>query len=254
MILYNTDLVNAMFETVRHCLANKSSSIVGIAFSGGIDSTILASICKNLGQKITLLTVGFNDSHDIRVSRKISSILNMPHKFLEISPDEFHAASNSIRNKIHCTNTSHIENCIAFYFVSKLALDNNITTIISANGCDEIFCGYNSFRLVFKYGDETIIKTINEKLDMEYELVDEIRSTCNCLGVDVWQPFLSKEFVEIGLKIPVILKIKSSTDLLRKHILRKIALTLDIPAEVIISRKKAFQYGSSIHKNYKKLT
>jgi asparagine synthase (glutamine-hydrolysing) len=89
---------------------------------------------------------------------------------------------------------------------------------------------------------------------MEYELVDEIRSTCNRLGVDVWQPFLSKEFVEIGLKIPVILKIKSSTDFLRKHILRKIALTLDIPAEVIISRKKAFQYGSSIHKNYKKLT
>ena len=39
MILYNTDLVNAMFETVRHCLTNKSSSNVGIAFSGGIDST-----------------------------------------------------------------------------------------------------------------------------------------------------------------------------------------------------------------------
>jgi asparagine synthase (glutamine-hydrolysing) len=235
MELYNTDIVNAMFATVSRCLNKKNSKTVGIAFSGGVDSTILARICRNLGQEVVLLTVGFNDSYDIRFSRKISSIMNMSHEILEICCDEFYAVSEYIRKIIHCTNISHIENCIAFYFVSKLALDHNISDIISANGCDEIFCGYNSFRLLYEFGTETIVKTINDRLKLEYELVNEVKYTCNNLGVDVWQPFLS------------------TTDFLRKHILRKIALSLEVPAEVVISRKKAFQYGSSIHKNYKKL-
>jgi len=253
MELYNTDILNAMFATVSRCLANKNSNTVGIAFSGGVDSTVLAYICRNLGQEVVLLTVGFADSYDISFSKKISSIMNMSHEFLEICSNEFYTVAQNIRKKIHCNNISHIENCIAFHFVSKLALEHNIRTIISANGCDEIFCGYNIFRVLFEFGNATIINTIKEKLKSEYELVNEIKYMCNNLGVEVWQPFLSKDFIEIGFKIPVSLKIKSSSDLLRKHILRKIALDLEVPEDVIISRKKAFQYGSSIHKNYKKI-
>ena len=55
------------------------------------------------------------------------------------------------------------------------------------------------------------------------------------------------------MKFPIHNKIVSYDDFLRKHIIRKIALSFDIPPEVIIRRKKAFQYGSLIHRYYKKI-
>jgi asparagine synthase (glutamine-hydrolysing) len=55
------------------------------------------------------------------------------------------------------------------------------------------------------------------------------------------------------MKIPIYSKIVSHDDVLRKHIIRKIALSFEIPPEVVIRRKKALQYGSLIHKYYKKI-
>jgi len=41
--------------------------------------------------------------------------------------------------------------------------------------------------------------------------------------------------------------------MVRKHILRKVALEIGVPEESAMKPKKALQYGSSIHKNFKKV-
>ena len=43
-----------------------------MAFSGGVDSSLLATICKDAGYKVTLLTVGFDGSHDVEFASKVS--------------------------------------------------------------------------------------------------------------------------------------------------------------------------------------
>jgi asparagine synthase (glutamine-hydrolysing) len=40
--------------------------------------------------------------------------------------------------------------------------------------------------------------------------------------------------------------------MIRKHILRRTALALGVPEESAMKPKKALQYGSSIHKYFKK--
>ena len=47
---------------------------------------------------------------------------------------------------IKTDNLSWNENSIAFYYVSKLAKSLGISTVVTANGIDELFCGYNSYR------------------------------------------------------------------------------------------------------------
>ena len=42
-----------------------SQNKIGIAFSGGVDSTLIAVLCKQMNYDLTLLTIGFADSHDI---------------------------------------------------------------------------------------------------------------------------------------------------------------------------------------------
>ena len=249
--MYKSDLIDALFATVYENL--RGIDKIGIAFSGGIDSTLLAMICKNMNINTTLLTVGFPHSHDIEFSKSISHKINMNHKFLEINRDDFARFSKKIKNEISCRNLSHIENCIAFSYIAQLARKNNLGVVLTANGFDELFCGYNNFRYIFNQGIDTINKTIESKILNELELINEIKQVVEKYHVSILQPFLSKGFISKAMKFPIYNKIVSCDDVLRKHIIRKIALSFDVPPEVIISRKKALQYGSLIHKNYKRI-
>jgi len=67
-------------------------------------------------------------------------------------------------------------------------------------------------------------------------------------GVELRVPFLDKEVIKTAFKIPMQFKIESETDLLRKHILRQVALEMGVPEFIAQRPKKAAQYGSGIHK------
>ena len=248
--MLKTDLANAIFDSVVESVADEGDG-PGIAFSGGVDSSLLAVVCEKLGLKPILLTVGFSNSQDIQYSKLISFKINIPHLVLEINHDDFLHTSHRIMKTIQCKNTSHIENCIAFHYVGKLAFIHGIKTVLTANGFDELFCGYDYFRSIFILGESSIDKAIENRLVNERELMEEISYVTQSFKVQFKQPFLARKFISVSKKIPLNYKIIGPNDFLRKHILRKIALSLDLPSEAVIRRKKAIQYSSLILKNYK---
>ena len=62
---------------------------VAVAFSGGVDSSLLAKICHHLRKQVTLVTIGFSGSHDINFSKGIASKMGMDHIVYEIDYDDF---------------------------------------------------------------------------------------------------------------------------------------------------------------------
>ena len=60
---------------------------------------------------------------------------------------------------------------------------------------------------------------------------------------------MTPSFIDFAKKIPIEKKILSANDYLRKHILREIAVSLNVPIESAMKPKKALQYGTLIHKN-----
>jgi asparagine synthase (glutamine-hydrolysing) len=243
------DLKNALVEALTETVKEESS--VAVAFSGGIDSSLLAQLCNNLGYKVTLLTVGFPGSQDIEFSKVIAPKLGLQHKLLEIHWEDFNNNYEYIGKKISCGNISHIENCLAFYYLGLLAQQNASRLILTANGCDELFCGYDRFRSVYEFGDARIFEFIHEKIENEITLMQEVKSITTGLGVKIMHPFLSEKFSSIAMNIPIDDKIKGCDDFLRKHILREVALMIGVPREAATKPKKAMQYGSLIHKNFK---
>jgi asparagine synthase (glutamine-hydrolysing) len=99
---------------------------IGIAFSGGVDSTLISKILQDLKYDVTLLTIGFSDSHDILFAKEVNEQMKCPHHILEIDGDTFKKISSGINKKIQTENLSWNENCIAFYYVSKLAQSLNL--------------------------------------------------------------------------------------------------------------------------------
>lgn len=246
------DLKKALFEAVLDTINKNSSSSLAVAFSGGIDSSLLAKICKDIGMKVTLLTVGFHLSQDIEFSKQIALKLDLPHKISVLQPEQFQKDLLYVQQKIACRNISHIENCIAYFYIARMANQNNLRLILTANGCDELFCGYNKFRLIYDEGKMRIMDLMDERIANEHVLIKEINKITTEFGVLTKQPFFSQKFIDFAKDIPIEQKITGSNDFIRKHILRKLALSIGIPRESAMKPKKALQYSSLIHRNFKR--
>ncbi|MCE9653107.1 MAG: asparagine synthase C-terminal domain-containing protein [Nitrosarchaeum sp.] len=240
----NKELLCKIENSIKESVSEKK---IGIAFSGGVDSTLISKICYDLGYDIVLLTVGFPESHDILFANEVNKHLKLAHHILEID-STFQNTVAKIKQTIKTDNLSWNENCIAFYYVSKLAKSLGIDVVVTANGIDELFCGYNAYRLVISEGESKILEVMNSKLDNEIKMMKAVNQIASEFSVRIIQPLLSSDFIEFAKTIPIHEKIRDSEDLLRKHIIRKLASEVGVPEISYTKRKKALQYGSKIHK------
>jgi len=242
----NKQLLEVMQNAVKETVSDKK---VGVAFSGGVDSTLLAKLVKDMEHDIHLLTIGFQDSHDINFAKEVNQILNFPHSISEIDPEKFKEVSQKINQTIKSDNLSWNENSIAFYYVAELAQKNGLKTVVTANGIDELFCGYNSYREAIEAGEDEVVKMMNDKLKNEKEMMVAINAVTAEFDVTMIQPFLFPNFIEYAKKISVSEKIHGPDDMQRKHPIRELAMDYGVPEVAAQKQKKALQYGSKIHKS-----
>ena len=213
----NKQLLDEMENAVKETVLDKK---IGVAFSGGVDSTLLAKLVKDMGYDIHLLTIGFQDSHDINFAKEVNQLLNFPHSISEIDPEKFKEVSQKINQIIKSDNLSWNENSIAFYYVAELAQKNGLMAVVTANGIDELFCGYNSYREAIEKGEDEVTKMMIEKLKNEQEMMVAINQVTAEFDVRMIQPFLLPDFIEYAKKIPVSEKIHGPDDMQRKHPVR----------------------------------
>jgi asparagine synthase (glutamine-hydrolysing) len=241
--------LDALLEKIQSAITQTvPNKKIGIAFSGGVDSTLIAKLCHDMHYDVVLLTIGFADSHDIKFAKQVNEFLKLSHHILEIDPIKFDSISKKIRTIIDTENLSWNENSIAFYHVSKLAQSLGLDAVVTANGIDELFCGYNGYRDTIKQGNGAVVALMDAKLDNEIKMMRAVNKICSEFGVKIVQPLLSEDFIKYAKTIPIDQKITDEHDLQRKHIIRKLALLVGVPELSANARKKALQYGSMIHK------
>ena len=257
----NNKLYNLIHKIMNQLLDEIVNSIkttvldnsIGVAFSGGVDSTLIAKLLHDNGYDIHLLTIGFPDSHDINFAKEVNEILKFKHDILEIDLDSFQEVTEQVNAIIKTDNLSWNENSIAFYYVSKLAKKLGISTVVTANGIDELFCGYNAYREAIGIGVDQVMNVMNQKLDNEKKMMVAVNNVTSLFDVKILQPLLHEDFISYAKTIPISEKIIDPNDLQRKHAIRKLAASCGVPEISAYNQKKALQYGSKIHKQLLKL-
>jgi len=239
-------------EKIYEAVKDVEAKTIGIAFSGGVDSSLLAKACKDIGKNVTLLTIGFSSRRDIEISNEVSKALGLNLFHDLISLEELEEGLKTTLDRIEFDRIVRLENCACFYYVFRLASKHGLKTVLSANGMDELFCGYHVYRDSF--GDENAMKNLMETLiETAKKDKEETDKMAALFDIKYVCPFLSENFVDFAANIPLKFKIKSGDDEMRKHILREAALKLGVPRSAALRAKKAFQYSSGIHKAIMKL-
>ncbi len=130
----------------------------GVLFSGGVDSTFIAYMCKKLNLNFTCFTIGIENSQDIEYAKKIAEIYDFDLKYKTLSLDEF---ENILKDTVKILKSSEIvwasvgsvENAVL-----KLAIENNVTTLLTGLGTEELFAGYQRH-------DEALMKNGTDNFD-----------------------------------------------------------------------------------------
>ena len=228
---------------------------VGVIFSGGVDSSYLALLLKeiseNISLKITLYAVGVKDSKDLKAAIYASKFLNLDLKICEITEDMIRQNLPLVVKTIGDDNLMKIGVGLTTYFATKMISEDNIKVAFSGQGADELFGGYK--RYLESFVNDTLNYDLREDISNMYHVNLERDESCAMLNsVDLRLPFLDKNLVELVLNIPDNKKIVSMHDDMRKSILRKLAFEEGLDYEIAYRPKKAAQYGTGIDKILRK--
>lgn len=244
------DLKEALINSVSKRVADLDS--VAVLFSGGVDSTIIVQILKNLGVDVNLYSVGVKNCQDLEVAEKVASKLHLPLKTMILDEEVIANSFEATINTIESTNLMKIGVGMTIKLTSQLAHEDSYKVILSGQGADELFAGYNRYTKKYNTPDalyEELKHDLNYIYDVNLERDDKATMSNS---VELRVPYLDKQVINVAQKIPIDYLLHSADDKIRKHILRDTALDLGVPPEIANRPKKAAQYATGIDKTIKR--
>ena len=172
-----------------------------IALSGGLDSSILAHLRKDQKpQTMTIITKDFLGT-DLTFAQIIAKHLGLPLSLIQVSMEEVLDSINETIKILGNYNDIEIRNSIVPYIYLTTLKKKGVDSVITGDGADEVFAGYN---FLLKKSDEEIGEELKRiKKIMHFPSKDIARS----LNMKVETPFLNEELIKFSDDIEISKKI-----------------------------------------------
>ncbi|MFS0644274.1 asparagine synthase (glutamine-hydrolyzing) [Siminovitchia sp. 179-K 8D1 HS] len=137
------EIRDVLFDSVN--LHMRSDVPVGSFLSGGIDSSLIVSIAKQFHPNIKTFSVGFEREgfSEIDVAKETADRLGVENISYVISPEEY--INELPKIMWHMDDPLADPACVPLYFVAREAR-KHVTVVLSGEGADELFGGYNIYR------------------------------------------------------------------------------------------------------------
>ena len=217
------------------CDSCKSNTI---ALSGGLDSTIIAYFLKERNPNTVAIIAKDFVASDLTYCQRVSNEFNIPLTINQVSTTDILSAIEETIKILKNFNDIEIRNNIVMYLAIKWAKEQNSPGIITGDGADELFAGYNF-----------LINKAKNELEKEIQRVCSVmhfptQKIGKALGVIVESPFLDEKIIEYSKIIPSDLKVRNEGE--KRHgkwILRK-TFEKNIPMQIAWREKSPMQDGS----------
>jgi asparagine synthase (glutamine-hydrolysing) len=261
-IVLNPDPVD-VYRTCRTLLIKSvidrlnSDREIGCLLSGGLDSSLIASIAseelKKRDKILNTFSIGMANSPDVKYANIVSKHIGSNHTNFEIPIEEW---INSIKEVIKISETFDITSVRAttaqYLICKKISETTNIKVLLIGDGSDEATGGYLYFH---KTPNPMSLHFETMRLLNDIHYYDVLRADRGVAtnGLEARVPFLSHEFINFYLKVDPALRIpklhvltNGDTNIYEKYLLRKSFDGINLLPESVLWRKKeAFSDGIS---------
>ncbi len=228
---------------------------VAVAFSGGIDSSLIACLCKLAGVSVHLVCVGLEGKNEIELAKDAAEKLGLPITLQTYTIRAVEKTLKKVLWLIEEPDVMKVGVAIPFFWTAEIASRLGFNVLLAGQGADELFGGYHRYLTEYvKGGAEKVRETLYHDVAMSYKTnFQRDQPICAYHKVELRLPFVDTEVVRFASRLPLKLKIESAHDHLRKRILRHVARHLGIPASIADKPKKAVQFATGVDKALKKL-
>jgi len=233
---------------LRHVLADSirvrvdTDLPVGVVFSGGLDSSLTLLHARAMHPGCVAFTIGAPGSQDIAYARRLTAQLGVRHEVIELSPRR--VTLGDVRDAIRIselTEYGDIINAVVSVPLFRRIAELGIRVVLTGDGSDELFGGYpmyaqaspDSQRRLFLHKLENLSRTELQRVDR----------TAMAHAVEARVPFLDPAVVELAMRLPMSLKVRSGTE---KWILRQ-AFAGMLPGYIRNRPKNPMSHSSGLH-------
>ncbi|MDH5021085.1 asparagine synthase C-terminal domain-containing protein [Halobacterium rubrum] len=242
-------------ERVRNAVAGALDGVptsgddVAVAFSGGVDSALLAAKLD-----APLYVVGYEGSSDIEAARESAAAMGRSDdlRVHEVRLDDIEAAVPEVARAIGRTNAMDVQIASPLYLVAERAAADGYDRLALGQGADELFGGYAKVAKAPedpRTDADTVRGARRETvLSLPAQLERDLRAL-RAAGVEPVTPLLHDDVVRAALELPGEWLVSGNT---RKRALREAARAW-LPDVVADRDKKAVQYGSLVAREVDRL-
>lgn len=226
----------------------------GVLLSGGLDSSIVASVAMKLVKenpdteysRLHSFSVGIEGSPDLIAAKKVSDFLGTKHHNLVYTIQEGIDALREVIYHLETYDVTTIRASTPMFLMSRKIKARGTKMVLSGEGADEIFGGYLYFHKApnrKEFHEELVDKL---KLLHKFDCLRANKATC-AWGVEVRVPFLDRDFLDLIMETDAEEKmIKKELGRMEKYIFRKAFDTPEdpyLPEEVLWRQKEQFSDG-----------
>ena len=228
---------------------------VAVAFSGGLDSSLVAYLATKLGVKVNLLHVSMENQAETEEAIEASNALNLPlqvHLFKDSDVEKTLPEAVALIEEADPVKASV---GLPFYWAAEEASEADFRLMLAGQGADELFGGYQRYVTEYcKDGGEAVRKTMfNDVVKIHESNLERDLKITGFHSVELRLPFASFDVAEFALTLPLDCKIEQKPDTLRKLVLRKVAFDVGMPKALVDKPKKAVQYSTGINDAIKRV-
>ncbi len=239
-VFSNTESPAFDYETVVQALGEsvKRNLTDGLLLSG-LDTAILAYLASKW-VKPGCITIALRSAPapDVNYAKLVASLLELKHYVYYFGNEELDEGIRAVIRIMKSFDPMEIRNSAAIYVALKVGRDRGMSTIMTGDGCDELFGGYSFLFGLTKEQLDIALKKLwtNMRFSSVY-LAKE-------LGIAVRLPYLDPQFKAFATGLDVGLKVKSEGgQVWGKWILRK-AFESIMPQEIAWRDKAPIEVGT----------
>ncbi len=253
------DMQNAAFRLGKLLEKSTRDRLQGlkkatIAFSGGLDSSVIAYLAKRSKADIHLVHVTVKGQTETSDALEAADTLRTPIAVSEYTESDVENAASEVIRLIEEPDPVKVSIGIPMLWAAQSTARLNIRVMLAGQGADEMFGGYEKYVISYlRDGAKSAQKQMHQDITALHKTnLDRDSKICDSIGIDLRLPFASFGTAGFALGLPLEMKMERSRKTLRKLILRRVAQNLGLPSRITQKRKKAVQYGTGVARTLEK--